>query len=372
MVLMALDHARDFFHFGALHGHDPLDLDTTSPALFLVRWITHFCAPVFVFLAGTGAYLSGQHGRSPRARSRFLLTRGLWLIVLEWTLVQWCGWAFAFDWHRHNGMVLWALGWSMICLAALVHLPLPVIGGGGLTLIAGHNLFDAVKPADLGGFGPWWTFLHEGGRIPLGAGHTLLAGYPLIPWPGVMAAGYAFGALWPQPAATRHARLWQLGAGLTALFLLLRFSNFYGNPAPWTPQATAWQTVGSFLDVEKYPPSLAYVLMTLGPALLLLAGWERRPPAWLRPLESFGRVPLFFYLLHLPLLHGLAWLVAWLQWGRADWLHGLPRAPVPPTAGFGLVGTALAWLAAVALLYPACRAFAAYKRRHRHAWLSYL
>lgn len=370
MVLMALDHTRDFFHTGPFAGQDPLDLKTTSGALFFTRWITHFCAPIFIFLAGTGAFLSTTRGRKQRELSWFLFSRGLWLILLEVTWVQWAGWTFAINLHTHFLIVIWAIGCSMLVLAALVHLPIRVITGFGIGMIVLHNATDAVKAADWGQWAWLWRLLHAGGEIKV-SGHTFAAGYPLIPWIGVMATGYSFGRLLQCEPAVRRRWLVGLGSALTIAFFLLRASNLYGDPKPWTAQATWTHTVMSFLDCHKYPPSLCYLLMTLGPALLALAAFDRGTPRWLRPVLVFGRVPLFYYLLHLPLLRGLAVLVYLIQYGRADWLYGLNPAPAPSGTGFGLAGVYLAWMVAVALLYPVCRWFAALKRRRRDAWLSY-
>lgn len=372
MVLMALDHTRDFFHAGAIHGQDPLDLRHTTPALFFTRWITHFCAPTFIFLAGLGAFLSGTRGQSRRALSWFLFTRGLWLVFLELTYVQWLGWTFAFDLHTHFALVLWAIGWSMIALAALVHLPVAAIAVFGLVLIVAHNAFDGVKSASLGALAPLWTVLHEGGPVALGGGHTLAAAYPLVPWIGVMAAGYACGRLLLHATVPRRTVLLRLGLALTVAFVVLRLANLYGDTHPWSAQPTALPTLFSFLHCHKYPPSLCYLLMTLGPALIFLGLIDRGPPAWMKPLLVFGRVPLFFYLLHLPLLHGLAVLAARLTWGRADWLYSAHPAPPPATAGFDLPGVYLAWLVGVTLLFFACRWFAEVKRHRRDTWLSYL
>ena len=372
MVLMALDHARDFFHVGAIHGLDPLELQHTTPALFFTRWITHYCAPTFIFLAGLGAFLSGSRGKSRQALSWFLFTRGLWLIVLEVTCVQWLGWTFAFDLRVHFALVIWAIGWSMIALAALVHLPVAAVATFGVALIAIHNAFDGVKAADLGAWAPLWQVLHEGGQVNLGRGHTLDAGYPLIPWIGVMAAGFGLGPLLLRAAVPRRTLLLRLGLAVTAAFVALRLANLYGNPRPWSVQSTPLQTLFAFLDCHKYPPSLDYLLMTLGPALVALGLLDRGAPAGARPLLAFGRVPLFFYLLHLPLLHGMAALVANLRWGRADWLFGTNPARPPDDAGCGLLGVYLAWGAAVFLLYFPCRWFANLKHRRRDAWLSYL
>lgn len=364
MALMALDHARDFFHFGALHGIDPLDLATTTPALFFTRWVTHFCAPVFILLAGTGTFLAAASGRSPRDLSWFLLTRGAWLIVLELTFVQWAGWTFTVDLRVHFALVLWAIGWSMITLAGLIHLPLRLTAAFGLILIVGHHACDGLKAESLGPWAPLWQVLHEGGEVSLPGEHKLLAGYPLVPWIGVMAAGYALGSWLQLEPASRRRRLALTGVAAILAFLALRASNLYGDPQPWSAQANPGRTIFSFLSCHKYPPSLCYLLMTLGPALLLLAWWDRGTPSWLQPLRLFGRVPMFFYLLHLPLLHGLAVGVAWL--------FGFTSQRAPNHVGFGLLAVYTAWLASLLLLYPLCHKFAAFKRRHHAPWLSYL
>lgn len=374
MVMMALDHTRDFFHQGALQGMDPLALQTTTVPLYLTRWITHFCAPVFVFLAGTGAFLSIGRGKTRRDLSGFLFTRGLWLIVLELTWVRWFGWNFAINLREHWFLVIWAIGWSMILLAVLVHLPMPAILGFGLALILGHNAFDDVKPQSWGSWSWLWHVLHAGGpfRLDFAPEFRFGAGYPLIPWTGVMAVGFCFGQLmqW-EPGRRRRWLLW-LGTGLTSAFVLLRLSNWYGNPKPWSVQSDLTHTVLSFLDCHKYPPSLCYLLMTLGPGLLALAWWDSGAPRMLKPILVFGRVPLFYYLLHLPLIHALAVGVEFMRHGRADWLYGNPAAKAPPEAGFGLLGTYLAWAVVLLLLYPVCRWFSELKRRHRNPWLSYL
>lgn len=376
MALMALDHTRDFFHTGAVHGIDPLDLKTTSVALFLTRWITHYCAPVFIFLAGTGAFLSGTRGKSKNELSWFLLTRGAWLILLELTYIHWAGWAFAFEVHNNPAIVIWAIGWSMIALAALIHLPLWASTAIGLGMILGHNATDGVKPEALGAAGWLWKILHAGGGVELAPGYVLWAGYPLIPWIGVMAVGYGFGKILLRERRERQSLMLKLGLALTIAFVLLRFSNLYGDGKPWSAQSRPVLTLLSFLDCVKYPPSLCYLLMTLGPALVLLALLERNIPAALRPLLVFGRVPMFYYLLHIPLIHGMAVLVETLRFGSAPWLFGDPFGPghIPPLgdAGIGLAGTYLAWLVAIAILYPLCRWFADLKRRRRDAWLSYL
>jgi len=372
MVLMALDHTRDFFHNGVFLGIDPLDLNRTTPAIFLTRWITHFCAPVFVFLAGTGAYLSTTRGKSKHELSWFLLTRGIWLVVLEVTWVKCFGWTFAFDYSWVALIVIWALGCSMIVLAGLVFLPTWAIAAFGLALIVGHNAFDGVKPEDLGGFGPLWQVLHAGGEFELFRGFRAIAGYPLVPWIGVMAAGYAMGKLMTQ-TTQRRRRLAILGASAVLLFLVLRLTQVYGEPKQWSEQSSPLWTLFSILDCRKYPPSLCYLLMTLGPALLFLALFDSGTPRGLRAAMVFGRVPMFFYLLHLPLIHCLSVLVHFIRFGHADWLYGRTSGvKPPPEAGFNLAITYLAWVAVILMLYPVCRWFAALKARSRAKWLSYL
>jgi uncharacterized membrane protein len=372
MVLMALDHTRDFFSNDL--AFEPTDLDKTYPALFLTRWITHFCAPVFIFLAGTGAFLSTTRGKTPKELSWFLLTRGLWLVFLELTWVRF-GWQFNCDYHFSMGIVIWAIGWSMVALAGLVFLPLRWIVIFGVMMIASHNLSDHVAPEQLGAFGWLWKILHSGGEINLGNGYLFAAGYPLIPWIGVLAAGYGFGALLIKEAERRRRWLFGLGTAITLLFVLIRALNVYGDPVPWAPQKNAGFTLFSFLNCYKYPPSLLYLLMTLGPAIIVLALLDNGTPRWIQPIVTFGRVPLFYYLLHLPLIHGLSVLVSLARHGPADWLFANPgnqTAPRPADFGFDLPIVYLVWIGVVLVLYPVCRWFADIKRRYKSAWLSYL
>ncbi len=263
IVLMALDHVRAYLsvaHF------DPTDLDQTTPALFLTRWLTHFCAPAFVLLAGAGAWLGGQR-RTCGQLSQFLLWRGLWLLLLEFTVIS-LGWYFNLTWEMGAiAQVIWAIGIAMMVLAGLVTLPIRWVATIGVVLVAGHNLLDGVTPDSLGPLGAVWALLHVSGPL---AGAPVLVVYPVLPWIGVMALGFALGPLLHQGTADSRARLRRLGLAAVAGFLVLRALDGYGDPAPWSPQATAGRTVLSFLRVTKYPPSLAYLLMTLGPVLLLL------------------------------------------------------------------------------------------------------
>jgi len=326
MILMALDHTRDFFTYAR---SQPEDVVNTTLALFMTRWVTHFCAPAFFFLAGTGAFLAGTR-RSPKQVSGFLWKRGLLLVVLEETLINFC-WTFFPVFPGVSALVIWALGWSMIFLALLVRwLPVRAIAAVGLAIIAAHNLLDGVQPQQFGKFGFLWNLLHVPGFQPLTTFHgTQLFGvvlYPLVPWIGVMAAGYAFGQVLTKPVAERRRWTFCLGAGCVLLFIILRAGHLYGNPPLEQPsfapsngdfkvQATVAQSLIAFLNVQKYPPSLQYLLMTLGPALLLLALLDgvtlESVRGWFgRAILIYGRVPMFYYVLHLLLIHVAAVIVA--------------------------------------------------------------
>ena len=379
MVIMALDHVREFFHVSAT-AFDPLDLTKTNTLLFFTRWVTHFCAPTFVFLAGTGAFLSTSRGKTKPELARFLLTRGLWLILLEMTLVRF-GWFFNFDYHFMFMQVIWAIGCSMIVLAGLIFLPLRWVAAFGLLLIFAHNAFDSVRAQDAGGFRWLWVVLHETNVVMPRPGMLVLMAYPLVPWVGVMAVGYAFGRLLLFERERRRRILLQLGAASVALFLVLRATNIYGNPRPWTMQASGWFTFLSFINTLKYPPSLLYLLMTLGPAILALALFDRAPgkePGRLaRPFVVFGRVPMFYYLLHVPLIHLSALAFAYVGGGPVGWLFRNWLISTPPDArpaewGYGLPVVYAVWACVVVALYPLCRWFAGVKARRRDAWLSYL
>jgi uncharacterized membrane protein len=362
MVLMALDHVRDFFtaaHF------DPLDLTQTSAPLFLTRWITHFCAPTFVLLAGVSAYLAGR--RCSRAElSRFLVTRGLWLVVLEVTLMSL---VWTFNVRYEHGLflqVIWVLGVSMVVLAALVYLPVGEIAAYSLLIIFGHNLLDGVDPQTFGSWAPLWSLLHVSEPIP----HAFVA-YPLVPWIAVMSLGYCIGSLFDLEREPRKQWLTCLGVASLTLFVLLRTTNVYGDPADWSLQSTTASTLLSFVDVQKYPPSLQYLLLTLGAAFLLLAALESTRGKFSEVLRTFGRVPLFFYVLHIALAHVAAGIIA-LAMGYGTALLSDDFTQVPQHWGFGLPVVYLAWFLVVATLYPACRWFAAVKRRRDDWWLSYL
>jgi uncharacterized membrane protein len=332
--------------------------------------VTHFCAPVFVFLAGTGAYLSGARGKTRGELSRFLLTRGLWLVLLELTVIRFA-WTFDPAFRVTPGQVIWAIGWSMVVLAALVRLPAWAATAFGVALIALHNLLDPVTSESLGPFGWLWAILHTGEPLEPFAGRRFIPVYPLIPWVGVMAAGYGFGRVMILESARRRRVLLWLGVALTLAFVILRASNLYGDPRPWAAQDGALFSVFSFVNTQKYPPSLLFLLMTLGPALLALRLFDREAWPAARPLVTFGRVPLFYYVLHLFLIQLLAVVFAFARYGP-NVKEAFAGGQLPQDYGYGLPLVYAVWLGVVALLYPPCRWFAGVKRRRREAWLSYL
>jgi uncharacterized membrane protein len=377
MVLMAIDHTRDYF--SALP-FEPENLEHTWYALFFTRWVTHFCAPLFFFLAGTGAYFYGRR-RTPGQLSRFLLTRGLWLIVLEFTVI---GFAWTFVPGFGFFGVIWALGASMVIMAAAVRLPIRLLGVLAGLVIVGHDLFDKIRPKQFGSMAWVWSLLHVRSGVMLPGHIRKFVLFPIVPWVAVMAAGYVFGKLFEWEPRQRRRAMALIGTAMIALFILLRATNLYGNPpaglngvtpGDWQVQPTFEKTLILFLDVEKYPPSLDFLLMTIGPAMLLLAWLDgRKVGAVFQPLLLFGRVPMFFYILHLYVIHLLAGLMAMLFRQPADWLfHGaFMRNEIPDGYGHGLGFIYLMWFTALVILYFPCRWFMGLKQRRKDWWLSYL
>ena len=377
MVFMAIDHTRDYFTWLRF---EPESLSQTWYALFFTRWITHLCAPLFFFLAGTGAFFYGRK-RTSAELSRFLWTRGLWLIILEFTIVGFA-WSFVIPFGFFG--VIWALGASMVIMAAAVRLPVRWLGTLAVLTIAGHDLLDKVPPRQFGSWAWVWSILHVRGGIQTPSGLREFVLFPLVPWVAVMAAGYVFGTLYLREPQQRRRIIAWLGVAMIAAFILLRSTNLYGNPpaglhgvspGDWHVQPTLEKTLILFLDVEKYPPSLQFLLMTLGPSFLLLAWLDgKRASGMLGPLLVFGRVPMFFYILHLYAIHLLAVLMAVVFRQPVDWLfHGafmLNR--IPQGYGHGLPFIYLMWLTVLVILYFPCRWFMGLKQRRREWWLSYL
>ncbi len=415
MMLMLLDHTRDFVHHGALLS-DPTDPMTTTVPLFFTRWITHFCAPAFVFLSGLSIYLQRMNGKSKGELARFLFTRGLWLVFLEFTVVR-LGIVFNFDYSFAGLMqVIWVIGVSMIAMAAMVWLPVAAVGAIGVAMIFLHNLLDRFQvppniafggtpPADLSQ--KLWMILHQPGVLSITDGSSAFIAYPLIPWIGVMAAGYALGTIYGWDPERR--RKWLLGFGLaaTVLFIGLRYTNLYGDTSPWRTREAFIErvaevrasgeisqeelaklpaeprtaepafTVLSFLNTQKYPPSLLFLLMTLGPALLVLAITDRidARAVWQRIAITFGRVPMFYYLLQFPVAHAIGVALGLAAGKDIGYLfRNFPEnsTAAPPDHGFSLGVTYLAWIVGLAILYPLCAWYADYKRRKKSWLLSYL
>jgi len=367
VALMILDHTRDFFSASAMNPRD-----VTQPGLFLTRWITHFCAPWFLMLAGVSAHLYASRGHTPGAVRRFLFTRGLWLIALELTVVR-LAWTFTPSPRFVMLQVIWAIGCSMIVLSALVSLPRWVIGGFGAALIAGHELFDySIRPEVFGWLSGVWTLLHEQAVLHPGPNTTLVVVYPLIPWVGVLALGYALGPVFEFSAERRRRVFGALGASAIVAFVALRWLGAYGDPVPWSPKGTALESALAFLDCEKYPASLLYLSMTLGPGFVWLAFARGGGGTLGRWLTTLGRTPMFYYVAHLFLLHGLAVALLWTSGRSAEFLFGSLPFQKPEGYGLSLLGVYAVALGVIVALFPLGRRFAELKQRRSFWWLSYL
>jgi uncharacterized membrane protein len=328
MIIMALDHTRDFFHASAAY-FSPTDLTRTYPLLFFTRWITHFCAPVFTFTAGLGAFLWLQRDRTRAQLSSFLLTRGIWLIFLELTVMRL---AYNFNFASRFPvllLVMWELGGCMVALALLVQLPYRLLAVFSIAVIALHNLLDPVSAVSFGSYAPIWNIVHQPGAF-LVHGLVIVVGYPLVPWIAVMSAGFCFGRIFLLEPARRQKTIFITGCALTAAFVVLRTINLYGDPERWSSQRSPIFTLLSFLNCTKYPPSLSYLLMTLGPALIVLALFDRHQFKIANPLIVFGRVPLFYFIAHFYLIHLLSFLTTWIRYGA----HAYPILfSSPPAMG---------------------------------------
>ncbi len=374
MIIMALDHTRDFLHFDAFI-HDPLDLKTTGPILFFTRWITHFCAPVFVFLAGISIFLQ-EARKSKNELSAFLMKRGLWLVFVEVVIIT-------YAWTFHSGFpvfvlgVIWAIGISMIGMALLIRLPFKMVFIIGLLLVFGHNVFDYYPSTHSGLF---WDFLRNGNFVfhTLIPSHEMAIIYPILPWLGLMSLGYCLGAFYKQEynPVKRRKILSTLGWSAIVFFMLLRWTNLYGNPFLWSAQVDPIFTFMSFIDVHKYPPSLLYLCITIGPALLFLAYFENLNTKWSKVVSVYGRVPFFYYVLHFYILHLIA-IFVFISNGHdlneeTSLIFGIPFKFVVAGEGLALKYVYLVWILMVAALYPLCKWFSDLKQRKNYWWLSYL
>lgn len=375
MVIMALDHARDFFYVGG-YATDPTNLTATTPALFFTRWITHYCAPTFVFLAGTSIFLNLQK-KNTKEMSMFLLTRGLWLIVLELVVVRFAI-VFNFYYDVIFFQVIWVIGAAMVCMAGLIFLNYKTVLAIGLIIVFGHNILDAFRLQPGESFYALATILRQSGFVPLTEKNSLFVIYPLIPWLGIMLLGFAFGKLYTGEfkREERTKYLIILGSSAIALFVILRFINLYGDPAPWSVQKDAMFTFMSFVNTTKYPISVLYALMTLGPVLIILALMERVNINFLKPFQVFGRVPMFYYVLHFSLIHLISLLLFMNKTGKSlseiDFYFNKSFGGITTEGGYSLTITYLLWMAVVLFLYPLCVWYNRYKSTHKHWWLSYV
>lgn len=389
ILLMALDHVRDYMlgSSGMVGiGSNLLDPTTTTPALYVTRWITHLCAPTFVFLAGVSAYLQFAKGKTTPNLSRFLLTRGLWLIFLEATLISF-GWSFGFP-YVFFLQVIWAIGWSMLALGVLVWLPRMAVLAIGIAITLGHNLLDPINAQQLTGLAQLgWTFLHDGGPIFVGEQPIGLIAYPMLPWVGIICLGYGLGNVFAEAPEKRNRTILLMGLAMLAVFLVLRFTMIYGDPAfatgpegiwrDWRDQPTLGAAIMVFFDVQKYPPSLQFTLVTLGIIFTIWPLLSRLRGPVASVLNTFGAVPFFFYVLHIYLIHVLAIAVNAIAGnnveGLFNYMINVFTAPEKLEGlGFALPWVYVAWLVVLALLYPLCRYWQALKARRRVWWLSYL
>ena len=372
MIIMALDHTRDYFHTQAFLD-DPLNLQTTTPALFATRWITHLCAPTFVFLSGTSAFFQSLR-KTKKQLSVFLFTRGLWLIFLELAIVT-LGITFDIQYELFILQTIWAIGISMVVLSAAIWLPFPAIFVLGLIIVLGHNSLDFYEATEDKKFPFLYSLLHFQGGYPVGD-KMLLIFYPFLPWAGTMMLGYCFGKFYLHDVMNRNRRSILLGAGLISFFIILRWTNIYGDPFDWKTQPSFLFSFFSFINTQKYPPSLLYLCVTIGPSLIILGLIGNVKNKFADAITVYGRVPLFYYVIHFYLLHLLSSFMFFAN-GHSfregvNGVEGVPFKFLVPGEGFGLGGVYLVWLAVVLGLYPLCKWFANYKRTHSKWWLSYL
>lgn len=378
MIIMALDHVRDFFHVAAFTD-DPLNLDTTTPLLYFTRWITHFCAPTFVFLSGASIYLQSLR-KTKKELGAFLIKRGLWLIAVEVAIISF-SWTFDPFYHFIPLQVIWAIGISMVIMGFAVYLPYKFILAIGLMIIFGHNLLDI--PEAVPGFkaGFWWDLLHHGSwaQYAYKPDHYVVILYPFLPWTGLMMLGYCTGIFFSDrfSAAQRQNILMRLGLAIIALFVVLRFLNVYGDPFPWTTQKDGFSTFLSFMKVTKYPPSLLYLGMTIGPTLLLLASIEKVKNRFTGIAVIFGRTAFFYYIIHFYFIHILLAITFYAQGHTTqqalESMRNLPFMFSLPGQGFGLAAVYGIWAFVIVALFPLCKWYDKYKTSHKEKWwLSYL
>lgn len=375
MIIMALDHVRDYFHYDHFIGKEPLDFSTTTPVLFLTRWITHFCAPVFVFLSGTGIFLYGNKRKSKKALSFFLLTRGLWLLLVEILIITPL-WDFRLT-HVFIGLqVIWAIGLSMVVMSVLIFLRYYVLLCMGLLIVFGHNLLDGITMPSNDLLSFLWAVFHEFHIFDIGD-HKVGLLYPFLPWLGVMILGYCLGKLFLPDVSGAYRKKILLSTGMAAilLFVFIRYFNVYGDMHQWALQKTTTFTILDFVNTTKYPPSLLYILMTIGPALVALSFFEKSSDPVSKKIIVFGKVPFFYYILHLLVAHSLAWVLFFAtghSWNELAFDFSSPDGSLPVGSGYPLWVVYVAWAVAIVILYFPCKWYSRYKANHHNWWLSYL
>ncbi len=373
MVMMALDHTRDFFHLGSSMGADPMDLDTTTPFFFFTRWITHFCAPVFVFLSGTSVFLFEAKGRSKKEVSLFLLTRGLWLMLVEILIIVPL-WEFSYN--SIDLQVIWAIGLCMMVFSVMIFLPIRVLFFIGIAIIFGHNLLDGIEIQGESFSSFLWALIHQRHAFPISENMRILVAYPFLPWLGLMITGYCMGTLYTKsfPAEQRKNILLYTGIGLIILFVLIRSINSYGDPDQWEEKGNSIYTFLDFIKITKYPPSLLFILLTIGIALAVLSRLESVSNMSSNKIAVFGKVPFFYYIAHLLVIHLSAFILFFITGGTWQQLDatGFNNSNLPPDFGFSLGVTYIVWIAIIIILYFPCRWYNKYKSTHHYKWLSYL
>lgn len=374
MIIMALDHTREFFHADA-QVFSPTDLSQTTTVLFFTRWITHFCAPTFVFLSGISAGISRKR-KSNKELSWFLFTRGLWLVILEATVIRF-GFTFNLYYDVTFFQVIYTLGASMMVLSLLVFLPQKVVLIIGLALIFGHDALNLIRltPQD-SGYVPW-TLLQQPGFISIDGSHGIFVIYPLIPWLGIMLAGYGVARLYTDVSAEKRKKILLYSGLITiALFMVIRFANIHGPLDAWSVQKNSWFTFLSFINCTKYPVTLLFTLMILGPVLVILLVAEKAKGWFAEKATVIGRVPLFYFIIHFYILHVAALVIHLIVSGKSiseiDFHLSAGLGGIAPGVGYSLIWTYVAWITLIIVMYPICKWYNNYKSRHTHWWLSYL
>jgi uncharacterized membrane protein len=373
MIIMALDHCREFLHYSANIDQNPLDLSTTTPTLFITRWITHFCAPVFVFLSGTGIFLYSQKRKSKKQVLLFLLTRGLWLMLAEIFII---GPLWDFNFSVIFLQVIWAIGLSMVFLSVLQFLPFQLLSVIGLLIVFGHNLLDNISIEQPFWKSALWSIVHVKHFYPINERFLFVVSYPFLPWLGLMICGYALGKLYISSASPEYRKKFLLYCGLTAtiLFIIIRWSNLYGDLHDWSSQKTALFSFFDFINTSKYPPSLLFILMTIGPSLIFLSFAESLSNGLSRRIVVFGKVPFFYYILHVVFIHSFAWLIFFAtghNWSDLDFIH-FRNGSLPYGSGYPLWTVYVVWAIVIIVLYFPCRWYSKYKSSHNQWWLSYI